>query len=255
VNGLKMYYEIHGVADGKNPPLVLLHGGGSTIDTTFGKILPSLPKTRQVVAFEQQGHGHTADIADAQLAVFPGGHGAYIGEITAARLADSKVRFGVASSSSKEESKLPQMVVATIDEFLFAPMPEPKAVKSTMLPHKHEDWPSQFEQNLNAGDLEAVMALYEPDARFVARSGETIVGSDRIRGVLPGIIRSKTKFQSRVIKAITVDDVALLYTDFQGTTVDASGKTIEIRHKAIEVLRRQPDGAWKLIVGDPNGRE
>ena len=63
-NGLKMHYEMHGVADGKNPPLVLLHGGGSTIDTTFGKVLPFLAKSRQVVAFEQQGHGHTADIAD-----------------------------------------------------------------------------------------------------------------------------------------------------------------------------------------------
>lgn len=62
VNGLKMYYEIHGTANGKKPPLVLLHGGGSTIDTSFGKALPSLAKTRQVIAFEQQGHGHTADI-------------------------------------------------------------------------------------------------------------------------------------------------------------------------------------------------
>ena len=64
VNGLKMYYEVHGSADGKAPPLVLLHGGGSTIGTSFGKVLPALAATRQVVAFEQQGHGHTADIAD-----------------------------------------------------------------------------------------------------------------------------------------------------------------------------------------------
>lgn len=58
VNGLRMYYEIHG--EGK--PLVLLHGGGSTIQTTFGKMLPLLAKTRQVIAIEQQGHGHTADV-------------------------------------------------------------------------------------------------------------------------------------------------------------------------------------------------
>ena len=64
VNGLKMYYEIHGSANGGTPPLVLLHGGGSTIETSFGKILPGLAKTRQVIAFEQQGHGHTADIVD-----------------------------------------------------------------------------------------------------------------------------------------------------------------------------------------------
>jgi pimeloyl-ACP methyl ester carboxylesterase len=59
LNGLKMYYEIHDRSGGKKPPLVLLHGGGSTIDTTFGRVLPSLARTREVVAFEQQGHGHT----------------------------------------------------------------------------------------------------------------------------------------------------------------------------------------------------
>lgn len=58
VNGLKMYYEIHGT--GK--PLVLLHGALCTIDGCFGKILPPLAKTRQVIAIEQQAHGHTADI-------------------------------------------------------------------------------------------------------------------------------------------------------------------------------------------------
>ena len=400
VHGLKMYYEIHG----KGKPLVLLHGGGSTIDTTFGKVLPSLAKTRQVIAFEQQGHGRTADIADrpftfeqsaddtagllqhlkiekadvfgfsnggnialqvairhpnrvrklvvasamykrdglypevwefmqrstlenmpkelqeayrkvaphpeqlptfhdkcvtrmlefkdwkpediqsieaptllmlgdadsvrpehavemfrllprAQLSVFPGGHGAYIGEVTGARREDSQVRFGVAGSSSKQESKLLDMAVSMIEEFLEAPMPEPKARKPAMSPHKPEDWPRQFEQHLNAGDLEAVVALYEPEARFVARSGDAVIGRDPIREVLAGMIRSKTRLQSRVIKTVTVGDVTLLYTDFQGTTADDLGTTVEIRHQAIEVLRRQNDGTWQLIVGDPNGRE
>jgi pimeloyl-ACP methyl ester carboxylesterase len=58
VNGLEMYYEIHGAGQ----PLVLLHGAFSAIGTSFGKVLPSLAKTRQVIAFEMQGHGRTADI-------------------------------------------------------------------------------------------------------------------------------------------------------------------------------------------------
>ena len=58
VNGLKMYYEIHG----SGTPLVLLHGGGSTITSTFGRILPDLAKTHQVIAVELQAHGHTKDI-------------------------------------------------------------------------------------------------------------------------------------------------------------------------------------------------
>jgi pimeloyl-ACP methyl ester carboxylesterase len=58
VNGLKMYYEIHGTGF----PLVLIHGGGSTIESTFGRILPTLAKTHKVIAVEMQAHGHTADI-------------------------------------------------------------------------------------------------------------------------------------------------------------------------------------------------
>jgi pimeloyl-ACP methyl ester carboxylesterase len=58
VSGLNMYYEIHG----SGQPLVLLHGAFSAIGTSFGQVLPALAKTRQVVAFELQGHGRTADI-------------------------------------------------------------------------------------------------------------------------------------------------------------------------------------------------
>jgi pimeloyl-ACP methyl ester carboxylesterase len=58
VNGLEMYYEIHGTGQ----PLVLLHGAFSAIGTSFEKVLPGLAETRQVVAFELQGHGRTADI-------------------------------------------------------------------------------------------------------------------------------------------------------------------------------------------------
>lgn len=58
VNGLKLYYELHG----SGRPLALLHGGGSTIESTFGRVLPELGATHQVVAVELQAHGHTKDI-------------------------------------------------------------------------------------------------------------------------------------------------------------------------------------------------
>ena len=64
VNGLRIYFEIHGIANPTRPPLVLLHGGGDTIKTSFGYILPELARDRQIIALEQQGYGHTADIAD-----------------------------------------------------------------------------------------------------------------------------------------------------------------------------------------------
>jgi pimeloyl-ACP methyl ester carboxylesterase len=55
VNGLHMYYEIHG--SGK--PLVLIHGAASTIETSFGRLLPALEKTHKVIAVELQAHGHS----------------------------------------------------------------------------------------------------------------------------------------------------------------------------------------------------
>jgi pimeloyl-ACP methyl ester carboxylesterase len=57
VNGLKLYYEIHGTGE----PLILLHGGlGAT--EMFREIMPALSKSRQVIAADLQGHGRTADI-------------------------------------------------------------------------------------------------------------------------------------------------------------------------------------------------
>lgn len=59
VNGLEMYYEIHGTG---GTPLLLLHGGLFNIDLQFGELIPSLAATRQVIAADFQAHGRTGDI-------------------------------------------------------------------------------------------------------------------------------------------------------------------------------------------------
>ncbi|MEU6352954.1 alpha/beta hydrolase [Streptomyces sp. NPDC047072] len=62
VNGLEMYYEVHGTDRPGTRPLVLLHGGGNTVGLSFAAVLPTLAADRLVVAPELQGHGRTADI-------------------------------------------------------------------------------------------------------------------------------------------------------------------------------------------------
>src|SRR6202046_1422559 len=57
VNGIKMYYEIYG----QGKPLVLIHGGGSTIETTFGRVIPILAQKYKVIAMDLQAHGRTGD--------------------------------------------------------------------------------------------------------------------------------------------------------------------------------------------------
>jgi pimeloyl-ACP methyl ester carboxylesterase len=66
VNGLRMYYEIHGSrrhAEARSRPLVVLHAALTTIDSSFSAILPTLSRDRQVIAIEHQAHGRTSDVA------------------------------------------------------------------------------------------------------------------------------------------------------------------------------------------------
>jgi pimeloyl-ACP methyl ester carboxylesterase len=58
VNGLSMYYEVHG----SGPPLVLLHGGSATGVGSFEKQIPFFSARNTLIVPEQQGHGHTADL-------------------------------------------------------------------------------------------------------------------------------------------------------------------------------------------------
>lgn len=59
VNGVNMYYEVHGSGE----PVVLLHGAFMTITNNWGGWIDELSKTRKVIAVEMQGHGRTADVA------------------------------------------------------------------------------------------------------------------------------------------------------------------------------------------------
>ncbi len=63
VNGLRMYYEVHG----QGRPVVLLHGGMNSIHTSFARQIPVFSRTRRVIAIDQMGHGRTADVPGRAL--------------------------------------------------------------------------------------------------------------------------------------------------------------------------------------------
>jgi pimeloyl-ACP methyl ester carboxylesterase len=62
VGALRMYYEVHGEPRPGRVPLLLVHGGGATIESNFGELIPLLTGGRQLIGVEEQGHGHTAAI-------------------------------------------------------------------------------------------------------------------------------------------------------------------------------------------------
>lgn len=148
VDGIDIYYEIHGQHGGI--PLVLLHGGGSTIDSNFGRLISFLARTRRVVALEEQGHGRTSDrdqpvtfersaddvagllqhLEVAQADVFGFSNGATVALQVAVRHPQFVRKLVFASSFTKREGAQPQFW-GFIKQANFANMPQ--ALKDAFL--------------------------------------------------------------------------------------------------------------------------
>jgi pimeloyl-ACP methyl ester carboxylesterase len=142
VNGIDMYYEIHGREDGV--PLVLLHGGGSTIEVTFGQVLALFAENRRVIAVEEQGHGRTSDrdapvrfetsaddvaallghLGVAQADVFGFSNGASIALQLAIRHPARVRKLVFASSMTRRDGAHPQLW-EFMEQADFSNMPQP----------------------------------------------------------------------------------------------------------------------------------
>src|SRR5262245_44788334 len=107
---------------------------------------------------------------------------------------------------------------------------------------------------INRGDLEAALALYEPNAVLVAQPGHLARGRTALRTALGRFIALKPVLRSETQNVIEVDDAAL-YTSrwtLQGT--DPSGQTVAMRGDSTDVLRRQ-GGRWLIAVDNPWGAQ
>jgi len=106
---------------------------------------------------------------------------------------------------------------------------------------------------INAGDLDALLPLYEPDAAFAIRPGSLNHGLHGVREALAGFIAMKGKLDLEVTKVLQASDVALVTTvwSFAGTGPD--GQPVMLAAQSADVLRRQADGSWCLVIDNPWG--
>jgi uncharacterized protein (TIGR02246 family) len=108
---------------------------------------------------------------------------------------------------------------------------------------------------LAAGDLDAIADLYEAGATFVTEMREGRTGRDAIREAFVIFAAAKPRLRVDIVRTLrNGDDLALLYNDWTMTATSADGETIEVSGKAIETVRRQPDGTWRFAIDDPFGR-
>lgn len=108
---------------------------------------------------------------------------------------------------------------------------------------------------IETGDLDAAVALYEPDATFVVSPGQVVTGHAAIREVLQGMIAANATGKLEAITAVPSSDGTVAFTRAKGSSTRAGqdGKPVTSHFNSIEVVRKQADGTWRIAIDDPSG--
>lgn len=111
----------------------------------------------------------------------------------------------------------------------------------------------QFSQHLNGGDLDALVGLYEPDAAFVAEPGVVLRGRDAIREALQGFLALSPTITGEIQGVVETGGVALVVNRWRLEGTDPEGSHVELSGVSADVVRRQPDDSWRVLIDDPWG--
>jgi uncharacterized protein (TIGR02246 family) len=123
-----------------------------------------------------------------------------------------------------------------------------------MLPRSPQELSDRFEQEFNAHNLEGVLALYEPTASFVAPpEGRVATGHAALREVLQAFLAAKPQMKLTVKRLVHSDNIALMISEWAMTGTGPDGKALQMGGRASDVLRRQPDGTWRVVIDNPMG--
>ena len=110
-----------------------------------------------------------------------------------------------------------------------------------------------FSEAFNAGDLNAIVSLYEPDAVLVPQPGQTVRGHAAIRQALIAFLAMKPRFVFQSGKTLESNDIAILFSNWTLTGTAADGSAIKMAGQTTDVVRKQKDGTWLLAIDNPFG--
>ena len=118
--------------------------------------------------------------------------------------------------------------------------------------HGAADVHAAYLKAFNAGDIEATVACYEPQACLVSKSGRIARGAAELREVYRITFSNKPQMKFEIRKVVPAgDDLALVIVDW--TSVLSSGEAKVLSGTATSIVRRQADGTWKLVLDNPFG--
>lgn len=109
---------------------------------------------------------------------------------------------------------------------------------------KPEDLGQLFSQAMKAGDLDAVLALYEPGAAMPDRQGGVHTGTDALRQGMAPLATMKPDITIETERVIIAGDIALSHHRW------SMAGPAPMSGRAVDVARRQPDGTWLMVIDD-----
>ena len=111
---------------------------------------------------------------------------------------------------------------------------------------------------ITAGDLDAALSLYEPDATFVMPKGlgeGSVTGLDGLREAFSGFLAMNPQLIANADTTVLAGDTALVIGNWTLNARDAEGNEIAAGGRYADVVRRQPEGAWMFVIDNPNGTD
>ena len=116
----------------------------------------------------------------------------------------------------------------------------------------HAEWMKAF----NAGNLAAMVALYEPDAAVVSEPGGDVVsGLPALKENLEGYLSLAGQIDLRLQRCIQSGNLAILYSGWTMNGHAPDGSEVSKRGQTTDVVRRQEDGTWLVAIDNPFGCE
>ena len=122
-----------------------------------------------------------------------------------------------------------------------------------MTPESPEQVIERFASALSRGDLDGAMAVYDPEATLAPRPGEQVTGLEAIRAALEQFAALKPSLTGDITKILTAGDVALVMNRWRLTGAQPDGTPVEMSGHSADVLRRNADGGWRVLIDDPWG--
>jgi ketosteroid isomerase-like protein len=110
-----------------------------------------------------------------------------------------------------------------------------------------------FTQYFSAGDIDALVALYEPTAVMLPQPGLEVCGIPAIKETFLGFMAMKGTFRMSPGKVVSATDVAIIFSDWSLDAVAPDGSPVRLTGQTSDVVRRQADGSWRFVIDCPFG--